>query len=106
MRVYAAWPFHLNLFLPVMVRYGYTLGLLFAIFKLKKYAKIYAKLKDERGRRICVASYAILMCFMGVRWFSNHIQDMEAVTMVYLYAGVGLSYVEHTKNKEVLRNEN
>ena len=85
---------------------SYTLGLLFAIFKLKKYAKIYAKLKDERGRRICVASYAILMYFMGVMWFSNHIQDMEAVTMVYLYAGVGLSYVEHTKNKEVLRNEN
>ena len=53
-----------------------------------------------------MASYAILMYFMGVMWFSNHIQDMEAVTMVYLYAGVGLSYVEHTKNKEVLRNEN
>lgn len=51
-------------------------------------------------------SYAILIYFMGVMWFSNHIQDMEAVTMVYLYAGMGLSYVEHTKNKEVLRNEN
>lgn len=80
---------------------SYTLGLLFAILKLKRQAKIYAKLNDERGVRISVASYAVLMYFMGVMWFSNHIQDMEAVTIVYLYAGIGLSYVEHKKNKEV-----
>lgn len=73
---------------------SYTMGIFFAIIRLKRNAGTYAKLKDEKNRRICVAGYAVLMYFMGVMCFSNHIQDMEAVIMIYLYAGIGLSSIK------------
>ena len=42
---------------------------------------------------------------MGVMLFSNHIQDMEAITLVYMYVGIALSYVRYNRgiNEEKLK---
>ena len=42
-----------------------------------------------------MAGYAVLIYLMGGMLFSNHIQDMEVVTLVYMYVGIGLSYVRY-----------
>ena len=52
-----------------------------------------------------MAGYAVLVYLMGVMLFSNHIQDMEAITLVYMYVGIALSYVRYNRgiNEEKLK---
>ena len=42
-----------------------------------------------------MAVYAVLIYLIGVLLFSNLIQDMEVVILVYMYVGIGLSYVRY-----------
>lgn len=74
---------------------SYVAALVMIVVKLFKNAVLYGKAGNEKGKRICVAGYAVLIYLMGVMLFSNHIQDMEAVTLVYMYVGIALSYVRY-----------
>lgn len=74
---------------------SYVTALVMIVVKLYSNAVMYGKAGNEKGKRICVAGYAVLIYLMGVMLFSNHIQDMEVVTLVYMYVGIGLSYVRY-----------
>lgn len=74
---------------------SYVAALVMIVLKLYSNAVMYGKAGNEKGKRICVAGYAVLIYLMGVMLFSNHIQDMEVVTLVYMYVGIGLSYVRY-----------
>ena len=61
---------------------SYVTALVMIVVKLYSNAVMYGKAGNEKGKRICVAGYAVLIYLMGVMLFSNHIQDMEVVTLV------------------------
>lgn len=84
---------------------SYVAALVMIVVKLYKNAEMYGRTGNEKGKRICVAGYAVLVYLMGVMLFSNHIQDMEAITLVYMYVGIALSYVRYNRgiNEEKLK---
>ncbi len=64
---------------------SYVTALVMIVVKLYSNAVMYGKAGNEKGKRICVAGYAVLIYLMGVMLFSNHIQDMEVVnTSLYV----------------------
>lgn len=70
---------------------GYLVFLLSLVFALRKKARRFRRLSNRVGEKICTCGYALIIYLMIVMLFSNHIQDMEVVSLVYIYAGIGLS---------------
>lgn len=54
---------------------------------------------DVRGYRICLSSRIVLIYTMIVMFFSNHIQNMEAMSIVYAIVGVAISYTYYKSKK-------
>lgn len=88
-----------NSFLAVLLDTGWGgfilyFGFLIAIIlKLRKCAKFYKKNSNELAERICVSGYAVLLYLFVVMFFSNHIYDMEAISIIYIYVGISLSII-------------
>jgi hypothetical protein len=92
-----------NSYLTIALDTGW-LGLLLymiGLLRIIKYFKInslkYLSLKDEQGLKLCKAGETLTLYMMIVMFFSNHIQDMEAIVIIYLYIGLGLSYIKYNK---------
>ena len=68
---------------------GFLTGI---IAYLVKNAKRFARQKDYKGNRLCVAGYATAVYLMVVMFFSNHIHDMEAMALAYFLIGISVSY--------------
>ena len=73
----------------------YLFGLLRMVVICKKSANKFRSLNDENGFRLCKGAEIVTIYMMIVMFFSNHIQDMEAVVFVYLYLGTAISYIRH-----------
>lgn len=61
-----------------------------ALYKLWKCAKSLRRNNDQTGYRICFAGVVIGLYLAIVFMFSNHIYDMEAMTIFYILLGCGL----------------
>lgn len=65
------------------------------LIDLWKNQKNYENQNDFFGKKICLASRAILLYLMIVMCFSNHIQDMEIITFAYMIIGSAEHYILH-----------
>jgi hypothetical protein len=75
--------------------YVFFIASLVQIFR--RYSIMFNNKSDYYGNRLCVCGYTILIYLSIVMFFSNHIQDMEAICFAYLFVGIALQYI-HTHN--------
>lgn len=80
---------------------GYSGFLIYLLRYLWMNSKKYKKMHDFVGYRICVSATMILSYLIIVMFFSNHIQNMETMCLVYLYIGMALSYISNKRNNGV-----
>ena len=73
-------------------------------YKLKKKARFYGNNGDNKGKRLCLGGYAVIMYLMVVMFFSNHIQDMEIMALAYVYVGIGLAYIRYNGANRMINN--
>ena len=52
--------------------------------------------------RICRGGQSVIIYLMIVMFFSNHIYDMEAVAIIYAYAGIAISVGGQNENNSIL----
>lgn len=83
---------------------SYILALLLMAYKLKKKARFYGNNGDNKGKRLCLGGYAVIMYLMVVMFFSNHIQDMEIMALAYVYVGIGLAYIRYNGANRMINN--
>lgn len=90
-----------NGWVACIMYYGY---LIYLICKLRNYAGVFKRKGDRLTQRVCIAGYAIILYMMIVMLFSNHIYDMEAVAIIYIYVGIALNIARKSK-REMLQKE-
>ena len=78
----------------------YMVGLIRFVKLCKKGSQIYYNNGDYLGFRLCKAAEVVIIYLMIVMFFSNHIQDMEAISIIYLYLGLALSYMRFQRKGE------
>ncbi|MDY6282339.1 MAG: O-antigen ligase family protein [Erysipelotrichaceae bacterium] len=88
-----------NSYLTISLDIGW-LGVIFYVFflvslikKLRRYSVIFKNESDYYGNKLCVCGYTILIYLSIVMFFSNHIQDMEAICFAYVFVGIALKYI-------------
>lgn len=67
------------------------------IINLGKKAKRYKKEQDNIGYLISRGGQSVIIYLMIVMFFSNHIYDMEAVSIIYAYAGIALNLTKNNR---------
>lgn len=71
--------------------------MVWVIINLGKKAKRYQNEQDDIGYRISKGGQSIIIYLMIVMFFSNHIYDMEAVSIIYAYAGIALNLTKNNR---------
>lgn len=59
---------------------------------LRANARQFKKAGDDFGYRLSTCGYTVLIYLMIVMLFSNHIQDMEVISLVYVLVGMACGY--------------
>jgi len=65
-------------------------------WQLRRYAHLFRKNSNKEQERLCMSGFVIVLYFLIVFFFSNHIYDMEAVAVIYVYIALLLSNVNAT----------
>lgn len=93
-----------NSFLAVALDTGW-LGMLFYMgfvgiqaLQLFRYARKFRKAGDAVYERVCMSGLIIIVYFLIVFCFSNHIYDMEPMSIIYLYIAVILPLAHKRAN--------
>ena len=60
-------------------------------FSMMRYAKVFRKNGDIANERLCMSGVMMTAYFLLVFLFSNHVHDMEAMTVIFLYIAIILS---------------
>lgn len=83
-----------------MISYYSFIGLL--VFRLKQKAVSFKRLNDTNNERMFMSGFIIIVYLLIVMFFSNHIYDLEAISIIYIYLAVILSSLpkEECLNKE------
>lgn len=74
--------------LGFLLYYGFLISM---AIKLKRHTRRYKIKGNKLAERLCTAAFVIIIYFCVVMFFSNHIYDMEAVSIIYIFVGLALS---------------
>lgn len=61
------------------------------VVQMKRYAKVFRKNGDVANEKLCMSGVVITAYFLLVFLFSNHVHDMEAMSVIYVYIALVLS---------------
>lgn len=92
-----------NSYLAMAIDFGiigavlYIGFMVWVINDLRKKAKRYKREQDTVGYRISKGGQSIIIYLMIVMFFSNHIYDMEAVSIIYVYVGIALNLTKNNR---------
>ena len=66
--------------------------IIYSLFKrLAERKKLFKKSGNISYTKICIAGQALIVYFLIAMFFSNYIYDMEVVTLLYMFIGIGLN---------------
>lgn len=94
-----------NSYLAMAIDFGiigalvYISSMIFMVYKLGRMSKRCKADGNIAVHRICKGGQSIIVYLMIVMFFSNHIYDMEAVAIIYAYAGIAMSIGEYSIKK-------
>lgn len=70
---------------------AYVAFLVVQLRQMKRYANAYRAVGDVANEKLCVSGVVICAYFLIVFLFSNHVHDMEAMSIIYFYLALVLS---------------
>ncbi len=97
-----------NSYLAMAIDFGiigaliYVSFMIWIIYHLGCKARRCRAMGNTTAYRICKGGQSVMIYLMIVMFFSNHIYDMEAVAIVYAYAGIALSVGGQNENNSIL----
>lgn len=71
--------------LGVLLYYGFVA--LLAV-RLMRYVKLFRKAGDRANEMACLSGFVIIIYFLVVFFFSNHVYDLEAMALIYVYIAI------------------
>ena len=97
-----------NSYLAMAVDFGIIGALIYVSFMiwlvccLSRKAGRCKAVGNTAAYRICKGGQSVMIYLMIVMFFSNHIYDMEAVSIIYAYAGIALNVGGQNENNSIL----
>lgn len=64
------------------------------VIMLRRHVTAFRKCGNTAAERLCMSGFIIIMYFLIVFFFSNHIYDMEAMSVIYIYIAMILNLAE------------
>lgn len=77
----------------------YLSSVIIVIMRFMSFRKQYTE-DNSFAKRICLSGKSLLVYMLVVMFFSNHIYDMEAIALIYIYAGMLLNMLRNNIDNE------